>query len=95
MKLFVIEGGGAGAASTILFEVKSVAPTRDDVKAEAERRVRESGYEDWRVKEFVTGAVMPAALRYLQMQINFVAEAILRLERIPEDFRSDTYWPSL
>lgn len=95
MKLFVIEGGKGRAAADTVFEVKAAVPTREDVRAEAERRMRESGYEDWRVKEYVTGASMPAALRYLQMQIDFVAEAISRLERIPDDFRSDTYWPSL
>ncbi|PZM09465.1 hypothetical protein [Rhizobium tubonense] len=94
MKFFVIEGGKGNAAADIVFEVHSAGPGVNDVKAEAERRIRASGYEDWRVREFVTGAPMPSGLKYLRMQIDFVAEAISRLDRIPEDFRSDTYWPS-
>jgi hypothetical protein len=94
MKLFVIEGGTSVAPDSV-FEIGPAAPTREDVKAEAARRVRQSGYEDWSIRQFVTGTAMPVALRYLQMQISFVAEALSRLERIPDDFRSDTYWPSL
>jgi hypothetical protein len=94
MGLIVIQGG-KGVATDIAFETKPATPTLGDVKREAERRIRASGYEDWRVREFATGAAMPQALRYLQMQINFVVEAISRLEKIPQDFYSDTYWPTL
>ena len=94
MKLFVIEGG-RGAVTDIVFEMHPATPSGNDVRAEAARRLKAIGYEDWRVREFVTGASMPSALKYLRMQIDFVAETISRLERIPEDFRSDTYWPSV
>jgi hypothetical protein len=83
MKFFVIDGGK-----------DETGPSHHDVKSEADRRLRESGWQDGRVKELLTGAAMPAALRYLKMQIDFVAETLSRLERIPADFRSDTYWPS-
>jgi hypothetical protein len=95
MKLFVIEGGRTNAAIDIVFEMHAATPSRNDVRAEAARRLKAIGYEDWRVREFVTGISMPSALKYLRMQIDFVAETISHLERIPEDFRSDTYWPSV
>jgi hypothetical protein len=93
MKLFVIEGGKGNAAGDAVFQLHAAKPALGDVMAEAARRIEASGYEDWRVREFVTGASMPSALKYLRMQIEFVAEALLRLDPIPEDFRSDTYWP--
>jgi hypothetical protein len=95
MKLFVIEGGRGMAATDIVFEIHPATPSRNDVRAEAARRLKAVGYEEWRVREFLTGASMPAALKYLRMQIDFVAETISHLDRIPEDFRSDTYWPSV
>jgi hypothetical protein len=49
------------------------------------------GYEDCRVRESTIGASMPSALKYLRMQIDFVAEMISHLERVLEDFRSDKY----
>jgi NAD(P)H-hydrate repair Nnr-like enzyme with NAD(P)H-hydrate epimerase domain len=93
MKLFVIECGKGNAAGDAIFQLHAAKPGPSDVMAEAARRIETSGYEDWRVREFVTGASMPSALKYLRMQIEFVAEALLRLDRIPADFRSDTYWP--
>jgi hypothetical protein len=94
MKVFVIEGGKGNAAGDVVFQLHAAKPALGDVMAEAARRIQASGYEDWRVREFVTGGSMPPALKYLRMQIEFVAEALLRLDPIPEDFRSDTYWPS-
>ena len=88
MKLMVIEGGRGDRTVPV-----SARPTAADVQTEAWRRVRMTGYDAWRVREFATGAAMPKAVRYLQMQITFAAEALARLERIPEDFRSDIYWP--
>ncbi len=69
-------------------------PNREDVRKEAARRIDESGYHLSRIREFATGAPMPAALRYLRMQIDFAAEALVRLDPIPADFRSDSYWPA-
>lgn len=69
-------------------------PNRDDVRKEAARRIEGSGYHLSRIREFATGAPMPATLRYLRMQIDFAAEALARLDPIPADFRSDSYWPA-
>jgi hypothetical protein len=33
------------------------------------------------------------ALRDLTMQIEYVAKAMIRLDKIPPDFREDYYWP--
>jgi NAD(P)H-hydrate repair Nnr-like enzyme with NAD(P)H-hydrate epimerase domain len=93
MKPFFIECGKGNAAGDAIFQLHAAKPGPSDVMAEAARRIEASGYEDWRVREFVTGASMPSALKYLRMQIEFVAEALLRLDPIPADFRSDTYWP--
>ncbi|MBX4927472.1 hypothetical protein [Rhizobium binae] len=92
MKFKVIEGGRGQAASTDGHT--DDRPNRDDVRREAVRRLNESGYHPSRIREFVTGAPMPAALRYLSMQIDFAAEALSRLDPIPADFRSDGYWPA-
>ena len=89
MKLLVIEGGRNAARLT----APTVRPTAADVHAEAMRRIGMAGYDTWRIRKFATGAAMPKALRYLQMQIAFAAETLARLERIPDDFRSDVYWP--
>jgi hypothetical protein len=45
--------------------------------------------------EYAAGVPMPSSLRYLAMQIEFAAEALCRLDRIPADFHSDLYWPKL
>jgi hypothetical protein len=37
---------------------------------------------------------VPREIRYLALQIGYVAEAIGRLADIPADFRSDSYWPA-
>jgi hypothetical protein len=92
MKLRVIEGGRGDGGADLLERVPR-APEAADVEEEARRRIRSVGYDAWRVREFATGAVMPKAIRYLQMQINFAAEALARLDAIPVDFRSDIYWP--
>ncbi|MBP2559278.1 hypothetical protein J2857_002029 [Neorhizobium galegae] len=41
-----------------------------------------------------TGIPVPREIRYLAMQIGFVAEAIVGLADIPVDYRSDFYWPA-
>ncbi|MFS8147023.1 hypothetical protein [Rhizobium sp. BR 249] len=88
----VIEGGRGQAADTRPEE--GCGASRDDVRREAARRLDESGCHISRVREFATGTPMPAALRYLSLQIDFVAEALSRLDPIPLDFRSDAYWPA-
>ncbi|OWV86411.1 hypothetical protein ATY78_23420 [Rhizobium sp. R635] len=90
----VIEGGRGQAARADVYHEADCGPSRDDVRREAARRLDESGYHISRVREFATGAPMPTALRYLSLQIDFVAEALSRLDPIPLDFRSDAYWPA-
>ncbi|AJC81292.1 hypothetical protein IE4803_CH04153 [Rhizobium etli bv. phaseoli str. IE4803] len=94
MKFKVIEGGLGQAALTNWRIEEDGRPNRDDVRREAVRRLNDSGYHPSRIREFVTGAPMPAALQYLSMQIDFAAEALSRLDPIPADFRSDGYWPA-
>lgn len=94
MKFYVIEGGLGAAAGKNNEDGDAFLPSMHDVKTEAARRIKDSGYEEWRVREFVTGAPIPSALKYLRMQIEFAAEAISRLSPIPHDFRADAYWPT-
>ena len=93
MKLWVIEGGKHGSGDDVGPRVP-LRPIIADVQAEGRRRVRRAGYDAWCVREFATGIPMPKSIRYLQMQITFAADALARLDNIPEDFRSDVYWPA-
>ncbi|MQY49429.1 hypothetical protein GAO09_25670 [Rhizobiales bacterium RZME27] len=92
MKLTVIEGGRKNRGSDET--TRSAAPTAQDVRKEAERRINASGYDAWRVRELATGAPMPVEIRYLRMQIEYAAQAIARFVKIPTDFTSDNYWPA-
>jgi len=65
----------------------------EDVQAEARRRLRCLKIEEWRVREFVTGAAMPDTVRHLALQIEYAAQAIARLSPIPADYADDVYWP--
>ncbi|AGS23580.1 hypothetical protein [Rhizobium etli] len=94
MKFKVIEGGRGQVARVEVCPEAGCGPSRDDVRREAARRLDASGYHTSRIREFATGAPMPGALRYLSLQLDFVAEALSRLDPIPLDFRSDAYWPA-
>lgn len=86
MRFRVIEGGKA-------VETRSVTgPAR--IREEAQRRIRASGYEQWRVRSLATGAPIPSPIRYLKMQIDFIAEKLGQLNPIPQDFADDKYWPA-
>lgn len=89
MKLTVIEGGAAERRQD------AGAVRVEDVQAEAARRRRSIGFEEWRVHEFVTGRPMPSEIKYLELQITYAADALSRLSPIPSDFDSDVYWPVL
>lgn len=96
MHLRVIQGGlgkdeRAGSANAGREQIR---PTAQDVQREAERRLEEMGWQRWQIRNGVTGCAVPRDLRYLAMQITFVAEAIARLAVIPQDYRSDAYWPA-
>lgn len=99
MAFLVIDGGKgttpAGRAYDGRDGAEPVRPSARDVEAEATRRIRQTGFEEWRVRELATGVAMPATLRYVEMQIRFAAEVVSKLEQIPQDFRSDAYWPSI
>lgn len=94
MKLRVIEGGLGEAADQRETVASARRPSREDVRREAVRRLRESGYHSSYVREFATGVPAPEALRYLKMQLDFAAETLSRLDPIPHDFSADAYWPS-
>ncbi|WP_026613766.1 MULTISPECIES: hypothetical protein [Ensifer] len=87
MKFRVIEGGKAIETTP----VTGPASIRD----EAERRIRASGYDQWRVRSLATGAPIPNSIRYLKMQIDLVAEKLGQLNPIPHDFTDDKYWPAV
>ncbi|SMF65390.1 hypothetical protein SAMN02982989_3353 [Xaviernesmea oryzae] len=90
----VIEGGLSARPSAAAGPADDAAPSLEDVLREAERRIEATGYESWRNRETLTGIPVPREIRYLAMQIGYVAEAIGRLTDIPADFRSDIYWPA-
>jgi hypothetical protein len=91
MALRLIEGGRVDAAFT---DADNHVPGRADVSREAERRLQVVGYPKWRNREAATGIPMPREIKYLAMQIGYVAEALSELSIIPQDFRSDIYWPA-
>lgn len=69
------------------------APTPRDVQREAARRLQAIGYERHRVRSLGTGIRMPADIRHFKLQVDYVAQTLSQLCRIPEDFAEDRYWP--
>lgn len=69
-------------------------PNREDIRREAERRIALLRLQQHQARAAATHGRLPDALRYLALQIDFVAEALAGLTQIPEDFQSDAYWPS-
>jgi hypothetical protein len=95
MRFRVIEGGrGRVEASAGDPDGGYGAPTANDVRSEAERRLQLAGWGRWQDRRAATGCAIPRELQYLAMQITYVADAIVRLANIPADFRSDVYWPN-
>ncbi|MEQ1409343.1 hypothetical protein ABK249_31030 [Neorhizobium sp. Rsf11] len=94
MAFRVIEGGLAARSPAFAGTTGDAPPTQEDVLREAERRIRAIGYDRWRNREAVTGIPAPREIKYLAMQIGYVAEAIGKLADIPADFHSDVYWPA-
>ncbi|THK37127.1 hypothetical protein EHS39_14950 [Ensifer sp. MPMI2T] len=86
MKFKVIDGGKANEAMC------ADGPT---IRAEAERRIRATGYEQWRVRSLATGSPIPRSIQYLKMQIEFVAVKLEQLNPVPGDFTDDKYWPTI
>ncbi|TDK38833.1 hypothetical protein E2F50_01425 [Rhizobium deserti] len=99
MALRLIEGGRVDAASTaadhyLPGRLSNCIPDKSDVRREAERRLQVVGYPKWHDRQAATGISMPREIKYLAMQIGYVAEALSALSTIPLDFRSDIYWPA-
>ncbi|HEV7433662.1 MAG TPA: hypothetical protein VGO22_02140 [Pseudorhizobium sp.] len=96
MNLRVIEGGRETTwevPGTQVAALEMRAPQAGDVRLEADRRLKRLNYDHWRNRQIVAGIAIPREIRYLAMQIEFVAERLGALEGIPLDYRSDVYWP--
>ncbi|WP_275788760.1 hypothetical protein [Pararhizobium gei] len=91
MTLRVIEGG----RSTLLESENPLKSTdAHKVRVEALRRLKEAGYEQYRVRSMATGQPIPRELKHFQMQIDLVAEKLAGLCPIPTDYTEDLYWPA-
>ena len=66
-----------------------------DVWREARRRLARAGHDRYHVRHQVTGAAIPRDIAYFAMQVEFVANTLLTIVPIPEDYRKDHYWPRL
>ncbi|MFD2343003.1 hypothetical protein GHK62_16095 [Sinorhizobium terangae] len=86
MKFRVIDGGKVNEA------MSADSPT---IRAEADRRIKATGYEQWRVRSLATGSPIPKSIQFSKMQIEFVAEKLEQLNPIPGDFTDDRYWPTI
>ncbi|KQR77873.1 hypothetical protein [Rhizobium sp. Leaf341] len=64
------------------------------VHAEARRRIVALGYDRHRARALATGSDMPRDIHIKHLQIMAVAMALCSLETIPEDYRSEMYWPT-
>lgn len=64
-----------------------------DVEAEARRRLSVLGHERYRARSLATGIDMPREIHIKHLQIMAIALALSSLESIPDDYRSDVYWP--
>lgn len=96
VRFAVIEGGREWTEPKRLAVAHAAGPVLvEDVEAEARRRLRACRIDEWRTREFITGAPMPDHVRHFALQVEFAAQAISRLSTIPEDFDSDIYWPTL
>lgn len=108
MRFTVIQGGKSGipaAAPSLVSANVPTSPDREsqmsalsglspsDVRNEALRRRSEAGVERARHRRSLGLATEPATL-YLGLQIDVVAEKLVSVDPVPEDYRSDSYWPS-
>jgi tRNA(Met) C34 N-acetyltransferase TmcA len=65
------------------------------VEAEARRRKAMLKLDEWRMREYVTGNPIPARIHQISQQIDFAAQALSRMSRIPADYADDLYWPRI
>lgn len=63
------------------------------VEAEAWRRKRAVGLDEFRMREYVTGQPVPEQINQLCRQIELAAAALMLLSPIPADYRDNIYWP--
>ncbi|VDS06808.1 hypothetical protein DEVEQU_03973 [Devosia equisanguinis] len=70
-----------------------IAVHPEDIELEAWRRKAALGIDEWRMREYVTGVPVPDRIDHYCQQIEFAAQALMRLSPIPSDFRNDVYWP--
>ena len=91
--MFTVIQGGKSLAMDMA--KAPVGPLPADVRKEADRRRDAYGINALRNRQMATGRSMPRDLHYLGLQIDFVAESLCKLLPIPEDFRSDGYWPKV
>ena len=68
-------------------------PTIVDLRREAAQRLQRLGYGQHDARARATGMAIPASLRHLALQYEFVVSTLGALDTIPGDFRSDVYWP--
>jgi hypothetical protein len=71
------------------------SPCRDDVRREAQHRLHASGYIKYKARALATGADIPFAIHHFAEELNLVAERLSALRPIPDDFQSDSHWPTL
>jgi hypothetical protein len=89
MFLRVIDGGLSDG------EARAEHPlSKNDVQAEAMRRIKASGYDRYHARYLVTGEPIPKRLQYLKIQIAWVADTLAGLDPIPADYADDKYWPA-
>lgn len=65
----------------------------EDVMLEARRRKSMLHLDEWQLRQFVTDRPVPDHIVQMCRQIDLAAAALIRLAPIPDDYRSDLYWP--
>lgn len=91
MNLRVIDGGRGSVCEANIRS--TLPPDENDVRREARRRLDALDVDRWRNREKATGMPVPRDIRYLAMQVAFVADTLSALPSVPADFQSDIYWP--
>ena len=64
-----------------------------ELENEARRRKAMLGLDEWQLREFVYGTVIPAHIPQVCREIELAAAALSRMSPIPANFADDVYWP--
>jgi hypothetical protein len=64
-----------------------------EVASEARQRKAALGLDEWQLREFITGAPVPANIRQACREIDLAADCLGRMSPIPTNFDDDVYWP--